>query len=590
MLLSVLLVSGIFLKSNHLSVSQTGTKKSKRQKPRKKKKDIRRVRSLSNYSSLGHELTFCDCGQMRASGSSTVPSWRDRTLERAADLAMPANLHSSAAAVPGQELHRNEDNQIGALSMLTKNDGSGTLEASATEPRSRASSPTPPSSPQARPPPPLIALPSAISTPVKHQPPLFISGDDATHMINLRPSSRSGGSETRSQSDEGKPLLSVSGADCIANASGEGVNRSEGEKCDRNAPTTAGRNGENELRTHTDTVGLTGLDATPVIAAEGMTARVSDESRLPSELLHPATHTPGFPYGLDTEAGQVGMQGDFSVPIVDRNEDKSGPSFGVLSNTTFDPSLAYQPHSYSHGPDIEQDDFIVEDIETEFVADSAMEDTGMEWKAEASVTTETPQPFSWIPTSVSGAFHTIFPDVRSTAFISTATRVLEPRMLSEPYAMGTEIPEGASVSQVAPLPDIPCHFVSAGTHLSSVESELFKRPEYIVPNLPTIPASYISASQTTSRSSFPSASPPISRAGPIPVSPSTRGHIETHDEGVMDLDEEMGPKLGVAASIQHETPSLRCVLILGSIQALTELTHYRYSNMNKATGLDARLS
>jgi len=31
----------------------------------------------------------------------------------------------------------------------------------------------------------------------------------------------------------------------------------------------------------------------------------------------------------------------------------------------------------------------------------------------------------------------------------------------------------------------------------------------------------------------------------------------------MDLDEEMGPNLGVSASVQHETLHLRCVLIAG---------------------------
>jgi hypothetical protein len=471
---------------------------------------------------------FCDCGQMSVSRSSTASSWRELRLTRAADLAMPANHHSSSAAGPGQEeLYRNEDGHISASGTLNaKGDRPRTPEASAPEPLFRAASPQMRS--------PLITFPSVDSTPVIHQ-----------------------------------PLLSASGADYTTSASGEGADGSEGLKCDTSAPTAEGHDDENEVCTHTDVVGLAGLDVTPVIAAEGVTDRVGDEARLPSELVHPGTHTPGFPYDLDTEAGQVGMQSDFSIPMVDGNEDKSEPSFGVLSNTTFDPLLAYQPHSYSHGLNIEQDDSIVEDIKPEFVADSTMEYAGMEWKADASVTTETPQPFSWIPTSVSGAFHTIFPDVQSTrmtAFVNTAMHVLEPPMLSEPYAMGATISEGARFNQVAPPQDIPCHFVSDGTHpLSLVQGEIFKGPEYIVSSLPTIPASHIPASQTTSHSSFPPTSPPMSRGGPIPISPSTRGHIGTHEGRVMDLDEEMGPKLGVAAGVQHEAPPSRSVLILWSM-------------------------
>jgi len=64
------------------------------------------------------------------------------------------------------------------------------------------------------------------------------------------------------------------------------------------------------------------------------------------------------------------MQGDFSIPVVDGNKAKS--------NSNSDPLLACQSRSYGHGLNIEQDGFIVDDIETEFVTGSAMEDAGVE--------------------------------------------------------------------------------------------------------------------------------------------------------------------------------------------------------------------
>ena len=549
---------------------------------------------------------------MGVSRSSTAPSWRKEALARAADLTIPANLHSSSAVVPSQELHQYKDNDIGVFSVVhTEDDSSRPLEASATETRSHATSLQVRSLP--------IALPSVTPTPVNHQPLLCTGGDGETQTINLRPSAHIGGTEdlagaaarccatsptplarwthspttshwqarelarhmgvpartaqpshpadaparglqeTLTQSDEGESLISAPGADHTARPSEEGVDESEGVKWDRSALTTKSWNAKNELRTHTGTVGLAGLDALPLIVAEGMMAQIGDEARLPSRLVHPQTHIPGFPYDLDMGAGQEGMQGDFSM---DEDEDESEPSFGVLSNTTFDPS-----HSYRHGLNIEQGGLIVEDVETEFVADSVMEDVGMEyWKAEASVTTETLQPFSWLPPPVFGAPQAIFPNVPSTqmtTFVNPAMHVLAPPMLSEPYAMGSTVPKGGTLQQVAPLQDIPYPFVSDGTHpLRSVEGELFEGPEYIVPKLSNIPSLNVSASHTSSRSSFPLTSPTVSRAGPIPFPPFIRRHIEQRNEEGVDLDEEMDPKLGVAAGVQHEASPLRCVLIL----------------------------
>ena len=457
--------------------------------------------------------------------SGTSPSWGDQALRRAADLAIPAKLHSSSRAAPGQEgLYQSEDGHIGGTGRLsTKNIGLRRPEASVTETRFRATSP------QMRSPP--IALPPVTSTPVEHRPPLCTSGGVAGH---------------------------------TANASEEGVDESEGVKGERSAPTTEGRSDENGLRTYTEANVLAGLNATPLIVAEGKMAQVGDEARLPSGLVHPQTHIPGSPNDLYMGAGQVGML-DSTIPM-DEDEDELEPSLFVVSITTFDPpsSLAYQqPHSYSHGLNIEQGSLIVEDIETEFAADSAMEDARMEsWKADASMTTETLQPFSWIPPPVFGTFHAIFPNVpptQMTALVNPAMGVLEPPTLGEPYAMGSTIPEGATLRQVAPPQDIPHLFVSDANHPSpSVEDGLFKGPEYIVPNLSNTSSSNVFTSQTTSRAFT---SPTVLRAGPIPFSPSIREHIEQNKEEVVDLNEEMDPKPGVAASAQHGP---RCVLIWGS--------------------------
>jgi len=437
---------------------------------------------------------------------------------RAADLTIPTNLSSSVA--PGQEeCHRDDDNNIGALGMLnTEVDGSHMPEARATEPRIHASSPE------------VQLLSSHIS-----------------------------GHETGSQGDEVKPLVRASRVDHTAITSREGVDGPEG---DWSAPRIEGCHDEKELRTHTDPTGIFGLDTTPLVAAAREMARVGNEAGLPSGLVHPRTHPKG-PCDVDTGAVQVGMQADLSIPM-DEDEEESEPPFDVLSNTNTTLVPLYQPHSYSRSLNIEQDDLIVEDIDTEFVADSAMEDAGMEsCKEEASVPAETLQPFSWIPLSVSSSFHALFPGVPSTqmtAFVNTAARVLETPVLSDPYAMGSTTSEGAGIQQVASPLGIPWPFVSDETHpFPWVEDESFNEPDVIVPRLSPNSTSNVSASQTTCRSAFPLTSLPVSRAGPIPVLPSTLRRIESHKEADVDLDEGMDPNPGVAANVQHEASSRRCV-------------------------------
>jgi hypothetical protein len=458
---------------------------------------------------------------MCASRPRTAPSWCDPPIERVADLAISGSHNYPYADVPDQELHRYDDNHIGEPGTLsTKDDGLRTPEASATEPQVRASS-------------------SQVRS----------------------PQLRIGGSETGAQSDEKKPSLCASGGDHTADASGEGVDGSEGGKRDGSAPTTEGHNDEAESHIHTNVVGLT----TPLTVTATEVTQVGDEARLPSGF-GASTHSyPRSPYDLDTGVDQVGLQADLSVPM-DEDEDESEPPFGVLLGTTFDPLLAYQPHSYSDGLNIEQDDLIVEDTGNEIMADSAMEDAEMEsWKAEASVTTETLQPFSWIPTSVASPLHAMFTGVSSnqmTAPVNTGMRILEFPMLSNPYAMGSAISEGASLQQVAPPQDVPWPFISGGAYpLPSIEGEMFKGPESIVIRPSSTSASSVSASQTTGHAPFPPASPPALRAGPLPVLPPVRRHEEEHKEEVKGADGGTDPRPGVAASMKHEASPVRCVLV-----------------------------
>jgi hypothetical protein len=90
---------------------------------------------------------------------------------------------------------------------------------------------------------------------------------------------------------------------------------------------------------------------------------------------------------------------DMQVDFSDKGDDKSEPSFGVLSNTTFHPFLAYQPHLYSHGLNIGEHEPIIEDIGSGLVADSVMEDPRAEFRegVVSVAATRTLQPFYWGP-------------------------------------------------------------------------------------------------------------------------------------------------------------------------------------------------
>jgi len=260
-----------------------------------------------------------------------------------------------------------------------------------------------------------------------------------------------------------------------------------------------------------------------------------------------------------SSAGQADTHGGFSIPM---DEDESEPSDCDLSDITFDPLLAYHPHSHSHSLNIQQDDLVSEHIG---LANLTVEDAGREaWKATASATaTESLQPFLWTPPSASGALCGIFPGVPSgqtTALVNDSIHVIDSPVPGNPCAVGITTSEQAELQHAAPPQDITWPFVLKRIHpLLSVTVELSKEPELFIPRTSPTPVSNIFASQATSHSSFPSTSPSASRAGPIPASPFTCRPIEGHNGEVKGLSIEVGPEPAVAANVQHKASPLRCV-------------------------------
>ena len=327
----------------------------------------------------------------------------------------------------------------------------------------------------------------------------------------------------------------------------------------------------------------TGIGATQSIVAEREKTSVQVNTEVDGLLSGflvgaPTDSYPRGPYDPNMEGDQVDMQVDFSISV-DEDEDEAEPWFGLLSNTntTLDPSLAFQPQLYSHRPSIEQDDRIVEEIGPCFVEDSVMEEARTEsWRADASVTaTQTLRRFSLVPPSVSGAVQTIFPGVpfaapaqmtaQMTVTLDTPVPVFQHHILNDPYAVDATISEETRLPQDSPPQDRPPQdiawaFISGGVHPSAPgEVGLANEPHSVYARFSPISVPSDFASQITSHLSFPPPSLPASTVDPLPVSPSTCGHIEGHKEGVKALEEEVDPEPVVAVAVQREASSLRCV-------------------------------
>ena len=391
--------------------------------------------------------------------------------------------------------------------------------------------------------------------------PLFADGDNtncSTVDNKTMEQAVTSGLETRIQDGEATPPAPVA-ADRTANISGEGVNAWDdwNLQCDRTAPLIGGHSNE-EQHDYSNAIEVV---ATQSLLAQREVEEASAELATSSfglQINASIGSYPGHPHSPDIEANPGDMQGEFSSPM---DEDEWEPSFGV-SNTTFDPLLAYRRHRYDHSLNIQQDDLVGEDNR---LADSAMEDAGPE--AEITIapvaTTKSLQSFSWIPPSASSAFHAIFPGVSSAqtaAVVNGSTRVIEAPMPGNPYDVDMTISERVRLQHTVPPQDIAWPFAPDGTQpLPSVELELFKELEYFIPRLSPTPVSGIFASQAASLSAFPPISSPASRAGPVPVSPSTCRSIERDEGEITGLNREVDPRPAIVTSVQRKASPLRCV-------------------------------
>ncbi len=461
---------------------------------------------------------------------------------------------NSTADEPGRlDLHQYQHSDLGALGALYFQGGG--LGASPVEPQSCA-----------LPPPGVWSAPmESLPTPDEHQSfPLFADGGNLNRStVNDKILERAitGGPDTGTQDGE-TALPAPVAADRTANilTPGEGVDVFDKLKLQhyRNAPLVE-EYSDDEEPLHTNVIEE---DATQLPLAQREVGQVGAElATLPFGLQVDVSidSYPRHPHNLDVEADTGDRQEEVSIPM---DEDELQPSFGDLSNTTFDPVLVYHLPPCNHSLNIQQDDLVGKDNS---LVDLAMEDAGVEAeKPIASVTTtKSLQSSSRIPPSVSSAFNAIFPGVSSAqtaALVNGSTHVIESPMLGNPYAVDMSISKGVRLQDGIPPQDIAWPFVYSGTQPSPlVELKLFKEPESFVPMLSPTPVSSISDSQAASLSKFPPISSPVSRAGPVPVSPSTLRSIEEHENEIKGLNREVDPRRAIVASVERKPSPLRCV-------------------------------
>ena len=504
----------------------------------------------------GHELTTCDSGQMCAASSSAASSCMQTTPQGAADLAISAVLCSSTADEASRlDPHQHQHTGLRTLGTFnSQGGGSHVSGVGATEGRSRAPSP------EVRP-----APIKSSPTPDEHRPsPLFADGDNigrGTETLKYMERAITSGLETGTQDGETTVPAPVA-ADRAANISGEGVNVSDhlNLQHDKTAPLVGAHGDKDGLHEHTSS---NELGATRLLLAQREVGQAGTEvATLPFGLPSMNSYR-SHSYDLDTESDVGDVQGEFSIPM-DEDEDEVEPAFGVggLSNTTCDRFLAWHPDLYGHSLNIQQDDHVGEDNSA---MDLAMEDAATEARiAIPSVTaTESLQPFSWIPSSVSSAFHASFPGVpyqQTAALVNGPTHVIESPTLGNPFAVDMTISEGGGLQYAVHPPDIAWPFVPNGTDpLPSMEVEMFKELEHFIPRPSPTPVPSIFASQATGHLSLPPTSSPASRAGAVPASPSTCGPIGEHNDEVKGPSREVDLGLAVVDSVQHNAPPLRCV-------------------------------
>ena len=271
--------------------------------------------------------------------------------------------------------------------------------------------------------------------------PLFADGGDTDNIRMER--AITGGLATRIQDGETTPPVPVA-TDCAAKISGEGVDVSDdwNLQYDRTAPIAEEDSDEEEPPVRFNAIEM---DATQLPLTQRVVKQVGAELATPSFGLQVNASMGSYrepPHDLDIEANPGDSQGGFSIPM---DEVELEPSFGVLPNTTFDPLPAYHPHLFDHSINNQQDDLVGEDNN---LADLAMEDVGTEAERaiRSATTTKSPKAFSWIPPSVSSAFHAIFPGVSSTHTVALANgSIMGSPMLSNPYSVDMTTSEGVGL-------------------------------------------------------------------------------------------------------------------------------------------------
>jgi hypothetical protein len=269
---------------------------------------------------------------------------------------------------------------------------------------------------------------------------------------------------------------------------------------------------------------------------------------------------------------EVDMEVDSSVPM-DEDEDEvkvgSCPSFGQLSNTTFDSRFAYQPPPYSQDIEVEQSGIIATNG-LEFVEDSAMEEAEEEHRevtamVTAGQTTLQPSPNT---SSMPSLIYSPPPNVQSCASVQTCPlsggliHPFQPTMSSDLYTSYRTVPENTSFPQVEPPQDVISLFAPnwAPTSPPQVEAKPLQEQGTALSRPFPAPEPIVAVSHTTLHST-PSLSPPSpSRASSAPTSPPTHGAIGEHKREIEDLSVSVGP-LPPAAGIEREGSSLRYVRI-----------------------------
>ena len=486
---------------------------------------------------------------MYATSSSVAPSCSQPVLRGAADLAISENFCNSTEDEPSQSgSHQYLHHDLGALGALNlQGDGPHASGARAANPRPR------PLSPEAWP---VTIKPPSAQEPHRLSPPSASGDGSSRSTINCKNMERATISGLEASTQAGEATLPAPTA--AGHTANIGVNVSADlnpHQYGRNAPLVEEQSDGNEAYVRTNVV-ETGATQLPLAQRE--VGQVGTEVAMaPFDV--PGTASIGS-HNLDMEADEVDVQGGFSISmdVDESDEDESEPRFvGVLTNTTFDPSLRHHPQPYSHSFNIQHGDFVDEE---NGLADLAMEDARTEAREiTASLTAiNSLQPFPLLPSvsTVARAYFSGVPSNQTTGLVNGPMH--ESPMLGNPYTVDMTISEAVRLQHAAPPKDIAWPFVPNGTHpMPSVEVEMFKEPDSFIPRSPPIPASNIFVSLATSHSTFRPTSPFLSRADPVLAVPSGCRPIEGHKGVFKTLNREVDSNPAVAAGFQHKSPPIR---------------------------------